>query len=116
MILDAFVESLSKLEKRKKENWVLTAMSFIHHPYLQEKNMKYLAAALDLTKTIKETGSLFFPMSWVQTTLQGYGSVEALKIVDYFFKDNPVYPEDLKAKILQSVDMVSRVNMIKNKI
>ncbi len=115
-VVDAFVEGLSKQENRKKENWVLTAMAFIHHPYHQEYNMKYLNGALELTKTIKETGSLFFPMSWVQVTLNGYGSVEALKIIDYFFKDNPVYPEDLKAKILQSADMVSRVSKMKNKI
>ncbi len=109
-VVDAFVEGLSNQENRKKENWVLTAMAFIHHPYHQEHNMKYLNGALELTKTIKETGSLFFPMSWVQVTLRGYGSAEALKIIDYFFKDHPVYPEDLKAKILQSVDMVSRVS------
>ncbi|MCW3785683.1 M1 family metallopeptidase [Plebeiibacterium sediminum] len=112
-VIDAFVEGLSNLENRKKENWVLTAMAFIHHPYHQEHNIKYLNAALELTKTIKETGSLFFPMSWVQVTLRGYGSAEALKIVGYFFKDNPVYPEDLKAKILQSLDMVSRVRKMK---
>ncbi len=111
--LDEFVAGLEKLENRKKENWVLTALGYIHHPYHKEKNMKYLNSALELTQTIKETGSLFFPMFWVQTTLNGYSSVEALKIADYFFKDHTVYPEDLKAKILQSLDMVARVNRIK---
>jgi len=111
--LDEFVNGLEKLENRKKENWVLTAMGYIHHPYHQEQNMKYLNEALELIQTIKETGSLFFPMFWVQTSLNGYSSIEALKIVDYFFKDHTVYPEDLKTKILQSLDMVARVNRIK---
>ncbi len=111
--LNEFIEGLEKLENRKKENWVLTALAYIHHPYHQERNMKYLNSALELTQTVKETGSLFFPMFWVQVTLNGYSSVDALKIVDYFFKDHTVYPEDLKAKILQSTDMVARVNRIK---
>ncbi len=111
--LDEFVTGLEKLENRKKENWVLTALAYIHHPYQKEKNIKYLNSALELTQTLKQTGSLFFPMSWVQTTLNGYSSIEALKIVDYFFKDHSVYPEDLKAKIMQSTDMVARSNRIK---
>ncbi|MCW3807663.1 M1 family aminopeptidase [Plebeiibacterium marinum] len=111
--VDAFVDGLAMLENRKKENWVLTAIGYIHHPYHQEHNMKYLKETLDLTEEIKETGSLFFPMFWVQEALSGYSSVEALKVVDYFFKDNPMYPEDLKMKILQAVDMVDRSSKLK---
>ncbi len=113
--LTNFVTSLQLKENRKKENWVLTAITYLHHPYHQEQSIQYLESALDLTQTIKETGDIFFPIGWLNNTLRGYGSVEALKIVDYFFKDNPQYPEDLKSKILQSADMINRSRMVKEK-
>ncbi len=111
-VRDEFVLGLQKLENRKKENWVLTAMEYIFHPFHQEANLKYLNGILSLTPTIKETGSLFFPMRWVEEALSGYSSEEALQTVDYFFKDNPQFPEDLKAKVIQSLDMVERSNKI----
>ncbi|WP_066627935.1 M1 family metallopeptidase [Labilibacter marinus] len=113
--INLFVESLNKLENRRKENWVLSAVYYLHHPYHEERNLKYLEGALKLTETIKETGDIFFPIGWLNNTLNGYNSVHALQIVDYFFKDNPAFPEDLKMKTLQSSDMVSRSRMIKEK-
>lgn len=112
---DIFVHGLTLLENRKKENWVLTAVKYVHHPYHQENSMKYLTGALELTMTIKETGDIFFPKGWLSNTLWGYSSTEALQIIDYFFKDNPAYPEDLKNKILQSADMIDRSRRIKEK-
>ncbi|MGQ1784417.1 M1 family metallopeptidase [Saccharicrinis sp. GN24d3] len=113
--LDKFVTGLQSEANRKQENWVLTALSFLHHPYRNEHSIKYLEVLLDLTETIKETGDIFFPIGWLNNTLGGYGSLEAEKIIDYFFKDNPNYPEDLKRKILQSADMIKRSRMVKDK-
>ncbi|TLX74040.1 hypothetical protein E9993_13130 [Labilibacter sediminis] len=112
---EAFFNGLQNIENRKKENWVLTAVYFLHHPYHQEKSLKYLNGALDLTLTLKQTGDIFFPKNWLDMTCLGYGSIEALQIMDYFFKDNPQYPEDLKSKILQSADKVERSRMVKEK-
>ena len=113
--VDLFVENLKKQENRNKENWVLTSISYLHHPYLQEKNIRHLEGALELTETIKETGDIFFPIGWLNNTLYGYGSQEAEGIVKYFFKDHPQYPEDLQLKIVQAADMVSRSKKIKEK-
>ncbi len=113
--LDGFVAGLGKIENRQKENWVLTAIAYLHHPYRQEQSLRYLADNLALTKTIKETGDIFFPIGWINNTLGGYGSVEALKIVELFFKDNPNYPDDLRLKMLQSTDLVKRSQAIKDK-
>lgn len=113
--LDGFVADLGKIENRQKENWVLTAIAYLHHPYRQEQSLKYLADNLALTKTIKETGDIFFPIGWINNTLGKYGSVEALKIAEHFFKDNPNYPDDLRLKMLQSTDLVKRSQAIKDK-
>lgn len=107
-----FIESLNKVENRKKENWVLTALAYFHHAYHKESNVRYLSSALELTTELKETGSLFFPMNWIQTVLAGYGSEEVIEIVTYFFKDHPQYPQDLKQKMLQALDMVKRRSLI----
>ena len=42
-----FIESLNKVENRKKENWVLTALAYFHHAYHKESNIRYLSSALD---------------------------------------------------------------------
>ncbi len=113
--LDGFVEGLGKIENRRKENWVLAAIMYLHHPYRQEQSMKYLPEALALTESIKETGDIFFPIGWLNNTLGGYGSDESLKIIAYFFKYHPNYPDDLRLKLLQSADMMKRSQAIKEK-
>lgn len=113
--LDSFVAGLDKIENRRKENWVLTAIAYLHHPYRQEQSMKYLPGALALTESIKETGDIFFPIGWLNNSLGGYGSAESLKIIEYFFKNHPNYPDDLRLKLLQSADIVKRRRAIKDK-
>ena len=51
---------------------------------------------------------LYEVITWIQTVLAGYGSEEVIEIVTYFFKDHPQYPQDLKQKMLQALDMVKR--------
>ena len=111
--IDQFMEKLQKAENRKKENWVLKAIFYLHHPYLQERNIRHLESALNLTEMIKKTGDIFFPIGWLNNTLNGYSSYDAQKIIEYFFKDHPQFPKDLKLKILQSADMVYRSQRIK---
>ncbi len=112
---ESFIEGLEDVNNRNKENWILTALKYVHHPYYQESRMKYMDAALWLIQPIKETGSLFFPARWIDTLLRGYGSTEALSVVDYFLKDNPQFPEDLRNKLMQSLDMVERSRMVREK-
>ncbi len=113
--LDDFVAGLGKKENRQKENWVLTAIAYLHHPHRQEQSMKYLPEALALTESIKETGDIFFPIGWLNNTLRGYGSVESLQIIENFFKNHPNYPADLRLKLLQSTDMAKRRHAVMTK-
>ncbi|SMO84757.1 aminopeptidase N [Saccharicrinis carchari] len=112
---DSFVADLGKIENRRKENWVLTAIAYLHHPFLQEQSMKYLPQALALSESIKETGDIFFPIGWLNNSLRGYGSLESMKIIEHFLKKHPNYPDDLRLKLLQSADMVKRSSTVKNK-
>ncbi len=114
-IRNNFFNQLQQKEFRQKENWVLNAIAFLHHPYHNESELKYLEPALSLTEEIKETGDIFFPAGWLNNTLRGYSSNESLKIIDYFFKDHPQFPLDLKNKVLQASDLVARRNQVKRK-
>ncbi len=107
-VFRGFVQGLHDVKNRAKENWVLTALSYLHHPYLDGKNMKYIEEQIALMPELKETGSLFFPMSWINVILRGYNSTEVVSLVEYYFKDHYDFPEDLKMKVLQAEDMVGR--------
>ncbi len=107
-VFNDFVEGLGRLENRAKENWVLTALKYIHHPFLNGKNIRYVEDEISLMPEVKNTGSLFFPMSWINVILRGYNSNKVVSLIDYYFKDHPDFPEDLKMKVLQAADAVKR--------
>ena len=72
--------------------------------------------ALELLEEIQLTGDIFFPKRWLDAVLGGHQSSEAVEIVESFLKDNPDYPEKLKAKILQSLDMTKRAASIRKDV
>lgn len=108
-VKDEFFASLSNPDNREKEPWVLEALGYLHHPINSPNSIKYIRPSLDLLEEIKTTGDIFFPASWISTTLGGHSSAEALSIVEGFLKDNPDYPEDLILKIYQAADHLYRV-------
>lgn len=105
---DTFFESLKNEENRKNEEWVLEALHYLHHPVRSETSLKYIRPSLELLKTVKETGDIFFPKRWLDNTLGNHQSAEALDIVKQFLYKNNKYPRDLKSKILQSSDHLFR--------
>lgn len=101
---DQFFERLALKENRMKESNVGTALYYLHHPLRQATSVKYLKKSLDMLEEIQSTGDIFFPQSWLQTTLGYYQSAEAAGIVNEFLKEHPNYNPKLKAKILQTAD------------
>jgi len=109
---DRFFASLKDPVLRRKEAWVLSALSYLHHPLRTGYSVKYLPATLDLLEDIQRTGDVFFPQSWLQTSLGYYQSAEAAAIVTSFLKTHPGYPPKLKAKLLQAADNLYRARRI----
>jgi len=107
-VKDDFFLTLADPVNREREPWVLEALGYLHHPLNAKNSVKYIRKSLDMLEEIKYTGDIFFPGSWVSTTLSGHNSVEALEIVNTFLSDNPDYPEDLRLKILQAADHLYR--------
>ncbi|MBT8218923.1 MAG: peptidase M1 [Bacteroidia bacterium] len=109
VVRDQFFESLKKLENRKKEPWVITALSYLNHPLRAGSAEKYIQPGLGLVREIQLTGTIFFPKRWSSTLLSGHSSAASLAIVDQFLNELPNdYPEKLKYKIQQSADPLRR--------
>ena len=54
-------------------------------------------------------GDIFFPSDWLDATLRGHTSAAAAEIVQAFLDGTgPDYPPRLRAKILQSADILFR--------
>lgn len=111
---DHFFKSLELKENREKESNVGAALYYLHHPLRQATSVRYLKKSLDLLEEIQTTGDIFFPQSWLQSTLGYYQSKEAAEIVNEFLKNHPDYNPKLKAKILQAADPLFRAQRLLN--
>ncbi len=110
---DAFFESLSQLETRRNESWVLGAMHYFNHPLVADRNLSYLVKGMELTKEIQLTGDIFFPKRWLTALLGTQTSAESNAIIEQFLKQNPEYPASIKLKLLQSADLCFRSENIR---
>jgi len=105
---DAYFATLQTAEGRKKEAWVLTALSYLHHPLRTAISEKYLPRTLEWLEDIQRTGDVFFPQSWLQVSLAWYRSPSAAALVRNFLRARPDYNPRLRAKILQAADNTER--------
>jgi aminopeptidase N len=109
---DAYFASLSSADARRKEAWVLPALSYLHHPLRAGASEKYLPATLEWLQDIQRTGDVFFPQSWLQASLGWYQTATAAAVVRNFLRQHPDYNPKLRAKILQSADNLFRAEKL----
>ncbi|GAA4455072.1 M1 family aminopeptidase [Nibrella saemangeumensis] len=103
-VRDAFFTSLKDEKNREREAWVTAALGYLHHPLRATTSARYLPASLSLLEEIQRTGDIFFPESWLRSTLSAYQSPEVVTLVRTFLKERPNYNPRLKAKLLQAAD------------
>ena len=111
-VRDAFFDSLREPANRAREPWVLTALRWLHHPLRARESEVYLRPGLDLLEEIQRTGDIFFPLSWLQTTLDGHQTASAAAIVEQYLADRPDLASRLRAKALQAADGLLRAARI----
>jgi aminopeptidase N len=104
----AFFDSLSNPKNRKPEPWIADGLRILHHPLQSQFSIRFIEPSLNLLPEIQRTGDIFFPKDWLDATLYGHSSIEALEIVDFWLANNPNLSNNLKLKVLQSVDMLKR--------
>lgn len=107
-VRDAFFASLKEEKNRETESWVLTGLSYLHHPLRTQQSQKYILPSLELLQEIQQTGDIFFPKRWLDQTLGNQNSAKAAQTVRDFLEANPDYNKQLRMKILQSADMLFR--------
>ena len=101
---DRFFASLATKANRSHEAWVTAALGYLHHPLRTETSEKYLPKSLELLEEIQRTGDIFFPESWLRSTLSGYQTPAVTQLVRRFLAERPTYNARLRAKLLQAAD------------
>jgi len=113
-VRDSFFASLASPENRSREEWVVTALSYLHHPLRAAASIRYIRPSLDLLEEVRATGDIFFPTRWLSSTLSGHSSPAAAAIVRRFIAEHDgTYPPRLMAKLLQESDPLFRAVAIR---
>jgi len=103
---------LKERKNREKEAWVLSALSYLHHPLRQSSSVKYVPESLNLLQEIRATGDIFFPQSFINATLGNYQTSEVADMVNAYIKSHPNLNLKLKGKLLQGADNVMRAQKL----
>ncbi len=90
------------------EDWVTASLDPFNSVRHSELARPYLVPALDSLRWIQANRRIFFLGAWLSSFLEGQTSVEALLAVERFLKDHPELPRDLREKILQAQDELTR--------
>ncbi|GAB3752319.1 M1 family aminopeptidase [Spirosoma pomorum] len=109
---DAFFASLSTEANRDREAWVTAALGYLHHPLRIATSAKYVPKSLELLEEIQRTGDIFFPESWLRSTLSSYQTPAVAQTVRQFLAERPSYNPRLKAKLLQAADNTFRASQL----
>jgi aminopeptidase N len=97
------------VENRRREPWVLESLQYLNHPLREEHAQRFVRPALDLLREVQQTGDIFFPTRWMDSTLSGHRSAVAAKTVREFLASHPQYPQRLTWTILTSADELFRI-------
>ncbi|UTW58472.1 hypothetical protein KFE96_16880 [Kordiimonas sp. SCSIO 12603] len=111
-IRETFFELLKQEKHRAVEAWVLSAISYLHHPLRRKHAERFIEPSIELLEDIQKTGDIFFPGRWIVATLNSHRSEEAVDMIDTFLKEHPSYNYQLKLKLLQAADQTKRAHKL----
>ena len=105
-------ERFRSVENRRREPWVLESLVYLNHPLRQPHAVRFVRPALALLREIQQTGDIFFPTRWMESTLWGHRSPEVAATVRAFLASEAAegrYPPRLRWTILSTADELFRV-------
>ena len=111
-VRNVYFESFKNAHMREKESWTQTAAAYIHHPIRQKEGVKNIDLSLELLEEIQQTGDIFFPKRWLDSTIGKYTSEEAYNLVLKYLKTHPDLDQNLKNKLLQATDKLYRNHQV----
>jgi aminopeptidase N len=103
-------ERFQSVDNRRREPWVLESLQYLNHPLREEDARRFLRPTLDLLREIRDTGDIFFPTRWMESTLSGHRSPAAAAIVEQFLSEQRDYPQRLRWTVLSAADELFRVS------
>jgi aminopeptidase N len=110
-VRDALFASFADVKNRRREPWVLEALSYLHHPLRAAASEKYIPRSLTMLQEIQRTGDIFFPKRWTDATLSGHNSASAARVVKAFLTGLPPdYPDRLRRIVRSSADDLFRAS------
>jgi aminopeptidase N len=109
---NALFRSFTDVANRRRESWVLDAMGIMNHPLRAGDALPNLRASLELTEEIQRTGDIFFPLRWLNATLDGHHSPEAVAEVRRYLATRRDIPPRLRGKVLQAADDLFRASAL----
>ena len=95
------------------EDWVTASLDAFNTVRQSELTRPYLIPALDSLRWIQTNRRIFFLGSWLTSFLDGQTSAESLLAVDRFVSGHSELPRDLREKILQAEDELTRTVRIR---
>jgi len=101
-------ERFRSVDNRRREPWVQESLQYLNHPLREPESNRFVTPALELLREIQQTGDIFFPTRWTESTLGGHRSPEAAAAVRAFLAKQPDYPERLRWVILTAADELFR--------
>jgi len=107
-VREASFERFRSVENRRREPWVLEAQSYLNHPLREDHARRFIQPSLELLREIQRTGDIFFPKRWMDATLGGHRSAEAVAIVNDFLARELQYPQRLRWIVLTALDELAR--------
>ncbi|WP_397401756.1 M1 family metallopeptidase [Phenylobacterium sp.] len=113
-VRERFFASLAEEANRANESWVLTALSYLHHPLRTAHSQRFVRPSLDMLEEIQATGDIFFPEGWAAGNLSNHSSPRVAADIRDFLAKRPTYNRQLRLKILQAADPVFRAERLKN--
>ena len=100
---------LRVVENRRREPWALESLQYLNHPLREVHARVFVRPALELLREIQQTGDIFFPTRWTESTLGGHNSPEVAATVRDFLAQELQYPQRLRWTILTAADELFRV-------
>jgi aminopeptidase N len=95
------------------EDWVTASLDAFNSVRHADLTRPYLIPALDSLRWIQTNRRIFFLGVWLSSFLEGQTSAEALLAVDRFLNEHPELPRDLRDKVLQAQDELTRTVRIR---
>jgi aminopeptidase N len=82
----------------------------LNHPLREAHARRFVRPALELLREIQQTGDIFFPTRWMDSTLSGHRAPEVAEQIEAFLAKELQYPQRLRWTVLSASDELFRIS------